>query len=120
MFIGKNRKFLMLIALFALAIPVFAAGLNSGSAEINLTTKALVSGTELKAGSYTIQWQSEANATAITFTKNGQIAAKVLGKIETLEKKAEHDTYFSKKDASGNDVVKAILLHGKTVKIVFE
>ncbi len=57
---------------------------------------------------------------AVEFIKQGQVAAKIQGKIVTTEKKYDYNSLVVGNDASGRQVLMALQFGEKNVRIVIE
>jgi hypothetical protein len=119
MYNSKILKFLLFVLVTAF-VGGFAAGLDDGSVKISVGQNMVVSGNDIKAGQYLVQWGPEGTGSTVTFKLQGDVICKVPGKISKLEKKSQYDALQSLKDANGRQLLKAIELGPKQIRIAFD
>jgi len=101
-----------------ITLPTIA--MAGGKIWLNFLNDVTVAGTEIKAGTYDVKWESNDQEATVSFYSKGKVVAVVKGKIQQVDKKHEYDTFLSVKDNSGRNVVKEIKLAGKKFSIIFE
>jgi hypothetical protein len=116
MFINKTVTMIVALLILLAAVPVWAL---EGSAEFILSETMVCAGTEFKAGSYDVKYQSSSPEVTVTFMLKGKVIAKIQGKIEELNKKNESSSMLIGKDASGRPVINSLQFGGKKIRVNF-
>jgi hypothetical protein len=120
MYNSRILKFFLFGMIIAALISGSAASLDTGSVKVSVAQKMSVAGNELKAGQYVVQWEPNGTGSSVTFKSDEGFVVKVAGKITKMEKKSQHTSLLSAKDPDGHQILKAIELGEKQIRIAFE
>ena len=116
MFSVRN-SLLVVVLLILVAAPILAAG---GTVKYVVSRPMFVGGTELQPGEYEVKWQSHSPEATVVFKLQGKVMATVEGKVEKLEKKTAYTSLVVGKNATGQDMIKALLFGDKDISVVLE
>jgi hypothetical protein len=116
----NSKKFIMMALLTLLAVaPIMAT--ENGSGRFSLAKPLFASGTEIKAGTYDIKFETNDKSASVTFMVVGKAQKiEVQGKVQSVEAKSEYDSMGVGKDSQGRDAIKRISFSGKKIQIIFE
>jgi hypothetical protein len=110
----KAMAFLVMAGVLA-AAPAMASG--KGSIRVDVNSDTAVAGQKLPAGTYTISWKSEGEATKVVF-KSGRTKIEAQAKLEQRESASAYDAVVSR-GANGSKAVAEVRVEGKKDVLVF-
>jgi hypothetical protein len=86
----KYAKYAVLLLALTLVVPfgAFAGGKNECT--VTLSDAMMVGSTQLKAGTYKVEWSGEASALNVNFLEKGKTVATAQGKMVEKEKPASY------------------------------
>jgi hypothetical protein len=115
-----SRYFLFLAAL-AMLLPVSAmAGSNSNNErKVNLQSAVEVGHTQLKPGTYKVEWQGKGPAVNVEFLKNGKTVATTQGQWVDRSHPAPYDSVTTKKASDNRDRLVEIDFHNQKQVLQF-
>jgi hypothetical protein len=94
---------------------------EKGSGRFVLDRKLVAAGTEIKAGEYNVEWESNGPNATVKFTPIGKSqGVKVQGKVVEVSEKFDFNNVGIAKDPDGRSVIKELQFSGKRIKIIFE
>ncbi len=114
----KSARLGVVIALFALLLPLSALAKDANKGKVNLASSAQVAGTQLQPGNYTVEWSGSGPAAQVKFIRNGKTVATTQGDVVQLKNKAPYDQVVLS-TASGQNVVQEVDFSGKTTALRF-
>jgi hypothetical protein len=89
----KSLRFVSLIAVFALFLPVFAIAKEKDEGKLQLTDSVRIGTTQLEPGDYKVEWNGAGTMVKVNFLENHETVATSTGKIIDLKKPATEDEY---------------------------
>jgi hypothetical protein len=101
----------ILFGLLAVATIAFAADNDPHKARVQFTDPIQVNGTQLKAGTYTVQWNGAGPSVEITIVSGGKVLATATATI--VEDSAKYDSVQTSTTSDGARTLKAIRFSGK-------
>jgi hypothetical protein len=94
---------------------------DKGSGRFVVDRTLFADGTEIKAGTYNVKWESNGPNATVEFTPIGKPqAVKVPGKIVEVNEKYGSNNIGIAKDPDGRNVMKELQFSGRKIKIIFE
>ena len=107
----RVSKYLLLIAAFAMMLPVGAAARSNNERTVHLASPALVGSQQLAPGSYKVEWQGNGPAVNVQFIKNNKTVATTQGHWVTESNAAPYDSVVLKKTSNNQNRLFEIDFH---------
>ncbi len=107
----RVAKYLMLLATFALMLPVGAAARSRNERNIQLTSPAQVGTAQLAPGTYKVEWQGNGPAVTVDFIKNNKTVATAPARWITEATPAPYNSVVLKKTADNHNRLVEIDFH---------
>ena len=86
---------------------------------LKLPRTMVVTGVDLRAAVYTVQWDLQGNRATVTFSRKGRVVATVQGECATLNRSVASDTLYFSKDPDGFLAINALGFASTNKGIVF-
>jgi hypothetical protein len=114
------RKFLgtpalSVVLLLASGIP----GLAANSRTVTLHHDAVLSGTSLAAGRYSIRWETHSPEATVQFVRQHKVVLTTGGRVEQRDKKYEHDAVVYNTAPDGTMSLDEVRFAGSSKVLVF-
>lgn len=108
----------VVIALFALLLPLTALAKDNNKGSMNLKSSAQVAGTQLQPGNYTVEWTGSGSNAQVKFVRDGKTVATAPGNVVQLKNRAPYDEVVMSTQ-SGQNVIQEIDFGSKTTAVRF-
>jgi hypothetical protein len=87
----KQIKYTALLSMLALLFSVCAFARDKNQHSVEITDSVQVGGTQLKPGSYKVEWQGTGPQIQVNFVRNGKTVATVPGTLKTNDAQVTQD-----------------------------
>jgi hypothetical protein len=87
----KNLRYVALLSTLALLFSLSAFARDKNQHTVNISGAVQVGSTQLKPGTYKVQWQGTGPDVQVTFLKNGKTVATVPGTLKTNDREVTQD-----------------------------
>ena len=116
----KHVRYIALLSMLALlpTVGAFARDKNQHSVEIQDSVQ--VGGTQLKPGSYKLQWQGTGPEVQVSFVRNGQTVATAPGTFKTNDANVTQDDVVTETTSANTKTLKEIDFGHNKESLVFE
>ena len=114
----KHLKYLALPAMLALLIPFSAIAHSKNERNVTLPDTVQVGSTQLRAGTYRIEWQGGASSLQVSFLRDGKVVATTPGKMVEKSQPADSDEIVTT-DRHNTKLLEEIDFGGKKDALVF-
>jgi hypothetical protein len=116
-----NRRAIFTIMLAVACVTLFAVVASAANSKnIDVLTAATVGGTQLKPGSYKVEWSSPTNEPTVTFYKGKKAVATVKGKWQDLKAKQSRNAILLDGQPDGSQKVSEIRFAGMSQSLLIE
>jgi hypothetical protein len=96
----KGARNMVLLAALTLLVPLSTWARSQNARNVTIPETVKVGSTQLKAGTYKIEWQGNHQSLRVSFLENGKTVATAQGKMVEKIKRANEDAFVMK--AVGN------------------
>jgi len=100
-------------------VAVSASAKMKDSGTIVLHSEAIVGGTHLGDGVYSVQWQTHSPEATVSFLKGNKVVAKAEGKLVDRGKTYQNNQVVYSSDGNGAQVIQEIRFRGSSEVLVF-
>lgn len=115
----KLLRYLALLSLAALMLPVAASARDKNERSVEIPSLVQVGNTQLKPGTYKIEWQKTGPNAQVTFLRNNKKVATVPATIKTNDSQVTEDAVITDHANSKHPVLREIdFTHGKDAVIL--
>jgi hypothetical protein len=109
-------QYVVLLAALSLLIPLGALARPKNERDVAIPDTVQVGSTQLKAGTYEVEWQGNKQSLRVSFLEDGKTVATTQGKMVEKSKRAPHDIFVM---ASDTKRLEEIDFGGKKDALVF-
>jgi hypothetical protein len=89
-------KYMVLLAALALLIPTGALARPKNERRVTIPDAVQVGSTQLKAGTYKVEWQGNKQSLHVNFLENGKTVATAQAKMVEKSRRARYDAFVTK------------------------
>lgn len=114
----KMRLSITIVAM-ALFVAASAAARSKDAKNVLLHYDAMVAGSHLVSGNYSITWQTHSPAATVSFLQKGKVVATAEGKVVDRGTRFPSNEVVYAADANGGHAVQEIRFQGSSEVIVF-
>ncbi len=114
----RCAKYMVLLATLALLVPLSAFARPKNEHDVNLTAAVQVGSTQLKPGTYKVEWQGNQQSLSVSFVEGGKTVATTQGKMVEQSKPALYDAVVMK-TAGKTTRIEEIDFRGQKDALVF-
>ncbi len=116
----KQIKYTALLSMLALLFSVCAFARDKNQHSVEITDSVQVGGTQLKAGSYKVEWQGTGPQIQVNFVRNGKTVATVPGTLKTNDAQVTQDDIVTDTTSANTKTLKEIDFSRSKESLVFE
>lgn len=87
----KSLKYIAILATLALAFPLSSFAKDKNEHAVTLSDPVQIGGTQLKAGSYNLEWQGSGAGTQVSFVQHGKTVATAPATLKTNDDAVTQD-----------------------------
>jgi hypothetical protein len=114
-------KYLALLSTLILVFPLAALARDKNQHTVDLPDTVQVGATQLKAGTYKVQWQGSGSAVQVTFRQNGKTVATLPATLKANDGEASQDAIITDTTTSASaKLLKEIDFGHQKEALVFE
>jgi len=92
----RCAKYMVLLAALALLVPLSALARAKNEHDVTIPDNVQIGSTQLKAGTYKVEWQENHQSLRVNFLKDGKTVATAQGKMVEQSKQAPYDSVVIK------------------------
>jgi hypothetical protein len=104
----KQIKYTALLSMLALLFSVCAFARDKNQHSVEITDSVQVGGTQLKPGSYKVEWQGTGPQIQVNFVRNGKTVATVPGTLKTNDAQVSQDDIVTDTTSANTKTLKEI------------
>jgi hypothetical protein len=116
----KQIKYTALLSMLALLFSVCAFARDKNQHSVEITDSVQVGGTQLKPGSYKVEWQGTGPQIQVNFVRNGKTVATVPGTLKTNDAQVSQDDIVTDTTSANTKTLKEIDFSRSKESLVFE
>ena len=116
----KQIKYTALLSMLALLFSVCAFARDKNQHSVEITDSVQVGGTQLKPGSYKVEWQGTGPQIQVNFVRNGKTVATVPGTLKTNDAQVSQDDIVTATTSANTKTLKEIDFSRSKESLVFE
>jgi hypothetical protein len=116
----KQIRFATLLSMLALLSSVSALARDKNQHSVEIPYSLQVSGTELKPGSYRVEWQGTGPEIQVNFVRDGKTVATVPGTLKTNDAQVVQDDIVTDTTSANTQTLKEIDFGRNKESLVFE
>jgi hypothetical protein len=91
----RCSKYLVLLAALVLMVPLSSFARSKNERKVTLPDAMQVGSTQLKAGTYKVEWQGNGSSLHVSFLDNGKTIATTQGKMVEKNKRTPFDAFVT-------------------------
>lgn len=115
----KHLNLLALLSTLALLFPLSALARDKNQHSVNIGDTVRVGSTQLKAGSYKVEWDGTGPTVQVRFLKNGKTLVTAPATLQTNDKQVTEDAIMTHKIDAKTDALDEIDLSHQKEALVF-